>query len=90
MDNGLVPVGSFSTLGVNDFCRALDSLEGEEKVKAQRKFRKLFRKMWKNARQDRHQQARAERFGIGNSQPTKQQLRARRRWVHHNLMNNIS
>jgi hypothetical protein len=80
LENGLIPVESFSGDGIEDFKKKLNSLSYEEKRKINRKFRKIFKKIAKN--RDLSNQTLISLYGAYVKKPNKMQIRARRRLVH--------
>jgi len=77
---GIAPT-SLETL---DFNRVLDALPSEEARKMRRKFRKLWRKLASKGRT-----AQKKAVGLGASNPTRQNKRARQALVRSKIMENV-
>ena len=78
--NGLVPVEGFDAENISDFIDKLNSLPPAERRKAKRKFRKVFRKLRKQA--VKNDFAHAPQLGSVGVEPTDKIKKARRRFVH--------
>ena len=93
LETGLVPVRGFLTEDISEFENMLKSLSDSERRIANRKFRKLFRRIIKKkmievSKRSGYQSIPTSwktTYGIGVTKPTPQQMRNRRRLVHQEL-----
>ena len=97
LESGLIPVKGFMPEDIEEFEKLLASLPMVERRKINRKFRKIFRKLY-----TREQRANKKNFSLpydalkktygvgGQHPPSKRQLRARRRLVHAEICKIVS
>lgn len=92
LQSGLIPVNGFWPESILDFEKLLDSLSIEDRRVANRKFRKIFRKISKHCMADKNKPTAGWNrvYGIGYAKPTKVQLRNRRRLVHQEISKMIN
>jgi hypothetical protein len=95
LDTGLVPSRGFAPSDIEEFEAGLRSLSIEERRSVNRKFRKIFRKLVKKKLMTKkskgeYTEGMVRQYGYGASQPTKRQLRARRRFVHQEILDQIN
>lgn len=88
---GLVPVDGFQPESIEKFNEQLVSLSKADRKLVNRRFRKVFRKIARRemARPNRPTDGWKKTYGVGETNPTPQQLRNRRRLVHEEISNTI-
>ena len=94
LDTGLVPIKGFRPEDIESFDSSLKSLSPEERRRVNRKFRKIFRKLAKEkiksiSKNEVLLRSFKLKFGIGELEPSKIQLRSRRRFVHDSINKQI-
>jgi len=82
LKHSLIPVDNFTGDGIADFEKKLISLSYEERRKVNRKFRKIFKKIAKKKNFYDYPHF-VSLYGLASYNPSKEQIRARRRLVHH-------
>ena len=92
LQSGLIPVNGFWPESISEFEKLLSSLSVEDRRVANRKFRKIFRKISKRYVADKNKPTAGWKkvYGVGDARPTKAQLRNRRRLVHEEISKMIS
>jgi|TARA_R110001583_G_scaffold21333_16_gene81084 hypothetical protein len=91
LDFGLIPIKGFWPENIEEFEKFMGELSPSDRRKVNRKFRKIFRKIIK-----RHMGFKKKpsvgwqnTYGVGAQDPTRVQLRNRRRLVHDEITNLI-
>ena len=91
LETGMVPVSGFQKEDIESFELMLSDLSEEERRKMNRKFRKIFRSICKRDLNNPRKPTSGWKqvYGIGSSNPSPKQLRARRRLVHEEIRKSI-
>lgn len=92
LDAGIIPVAGFDPENIQEFEKFLSSLSPQEQRVLKRKFRKIFRKIVKKNLSSKSPPSKAWiiHYGVGETQPTKRQLKARRRLVHQEILKAVN
>jgi hypothetical protein len=91
LNSGMIPVKGFFQEDIEQFEKFLSSLDADSRRKINRKFRKTFRRIVNNPSFSRNSTNNWKKtYGIGYHNPTKSQLRMRRRLVHREICTLIS
>ena len=91
LETGLIPVRDFQASSIEEFDDFLNCLSPEEKRSSTRKFRKIFREIAKEEISKSKNPEIAKNhfvrtYGYTLKEPSKYQLRARRRLVHNSFL----
>jgi len=97
LDSGLIPIKGFTPEDIGEFEKLMASLPAVDRRKINRKFRKIFRKLYTREQHANKKHpslphdALKKTYGVGGEHPpSKRQLRARRRLVHAEICQIVS